>query len=128
MLPAAGRWHWATARRCGACSLRPPPWRPKPPRSRWRLTTRRDIGIPNSANGHGDVDPLAPPIRCSDTGNAQRLVLRFGAQFRYDVDAGAYRINDGMRWVLDRDGGMMRMAKATARAIHHEGQDSDDDA
>jgi P4 family phage/plasmid primase-like protien len=53
----------------------------------------------------------------TDTGNAERMVARFGGRFRYCHAWKKYLCNDGRRWVLDDLPSVQNLAKRTARKI-----------
>lgn len=61
-------------------------------------------------------------VHLTDLGNARRLGARFGADLRYVAEWG-WMVWDGRRWVQDRTGAVMRMAKATVLAITAEARD-----
>jgi putative DNA primase/helicase len=54
----------------------------------------------------------------TDSGNAERLVSRFGHDFRYVHDRGKWLIWDGKRWSIDETGEIHRAAKATVREMY----------
>jgi putative DNA primase/helicase len=58
--------------------------------------------------------------RQSDTGNAERLVRRFGAKIRHVADQGVWRVWDGMRWVTDRGRVISRLSKKVAQELFEE--------
>lgn len=59
-------------------------------------------------------------FRCTDVGNARRLVARHGADMRYVVEAKQFIVWRNGRWEWDDDGEAMRRAKDTARGIDDE--------
>lgn len=65
---------------------------------------------------------------CTDTGNAERLADRHGANLRYCYPWGKWLVYDGMRWRLDDRGAVARLAKDTARSIFEEAKEAPDDA
>jgi len=82
------------------------------------------------SNGQTSIDPSAPknnPLSLTDTGNAQRLVARYGQDIRYCFDWGTYMIWDGRRWLKDQTGEIVRKAKQTNKSIYAEAADSGDE-
>src|SRR5215212_9629451 len=65
---------------------------------------------------------------CTDTGNAERLVDRHGANLRYCHPWGKWLIYDGTRWHVDDRGAVVRLAKDTARSIFEEAREATSDA
>ncbi len=63
----------------------------------------------------------------NDIGNANRLVDKFGMDLRYIHPAKNWIGWNGQRWVFDEDGGIMRIAKDTARSIYQEAAKEEDD-
>jgi putative DNA primase/helicase len=63
----------------------------------------------------------------TDYGNAQRLVTRFGEEFRYVSEWNCWLIWDGSRWVKDRSGTVERFAKETVRGMYEEASAIPDD-
>jgi hypothetical protein len=61
----------------------------------------------------------AETMKCTDLGNAQRLVRKFGPDLHYSFQSGWY-VWDGKYWAKDEDGEVMRKAKETVREIHLE--------
>ena len=68
----------------------------------------------------GLIPALVESFRCTDVGNAQRLVARHGADMRYVVEAKQFIIWRNGRWEWDDDGEAMRRAKDAARSIDDE--------
>ena len=66
-----------------------------------------------------EPESSAPP-NPTDYGNSQRLVVRFGEEFRYVSEWNCWLIWDGSRWVKDRSGAVERFAKETIRAMYEE--------
>jgi putative DNA primase/helicase len=66
------------------------------------------------------VPAVVETFRCTDVGNAQRLVARHGADMRYVVEAKQFIIWRNGRWEWDDDGEAMRRAKDAARSIDDE--------
>src|SRR5829696_1980661 len=61
---------------------------------------------------------------CTDTGNAERLADRHGANLRYRHPWGKWLIYDGTRWRVDDRGAAVRLAKDTARSIFEEAKEA----
>ncbi len=64
---------------------------------------------------------------CTDTGNAERLADRHGANLRYCYPWGKWLVYDGARWRVDDRGAVVRLAKDAARAIFEEAKEAGDD-
>ena len=62
----------------------------------------------------------AGPARLDDTGNSERFTAQHGDNVRYDHSTGHWYMWAGSHWRRDDDGGIQRLAKATARAIYEE--------
>lgn len=63
----------------------------------------------------------------TDTGNAERLVRKFGADLRYCHPWGKWLVWDGRRWVLDDTAQVERFAKKTVRSIYLEASKEEKD-
>src|SRR5215218_11171243 len=61
---------------------------------------------------------------CTDTGNAERLADRHGANLRYCYPWGKWLVYDGTRWRVDDRGAVVRLAKDTARSIFEEAKEA----
>jgi putative DNA primase/helicase len=67
--------------------------------------------------------------RWTDTGNAERLVRKFGNKIRYVRDLGLWRVWDGQAWAPDRTGKVERSCKKVAQELFNEAaliQDKDE--
>ena len=64
---------------------------------------------------------------CTDSGNAERLADRHGANLRYCYPWGKWLVYDGTRWRVDDKGAVVRLAKDTARGIFEEAKEAPDD-
>ena len=56
----------------------------------------------------------------TDSGNAERIVARYGLDIRYCHQQKAWYVWDGKRWSSDRAGKMMHFAKCIARELYDE--------
>ncbi len=63
---------------------------------------------------------------CTDTGNAERLADRHGANLRYCYPWGKWLVYDGTRWRVDDRGAVVRLAKDAARSIFEEAKEAPD--
>ena len=63
----------------------------------------------------------------TDTGNAERLADRHGANLRYCYPWGKWLVYDGTRWRVDDRGAVVRLAKDAARGIFEEAKEAGDD-
>lgn len=107
----------------------------------WKLLSEEDRGPflakyaqrPATVNGDGassngdGADSAAgvaaatvEPVRLDDTGNSERFVAQHGNDVRFDHSTGHWFIWAVSHWRQDDDGGIQRLAKATARAIYEE--------
>jgi hypothetical protein len=66
-------------------------------------------------------------FRSTDTGNAERLVRRFGGLIRYVRDAGEWRVWSGKAWLTDKTGKVDRTAKKIAQEIFEETKEIEDE-
>lgn len=57
----------------------------------------------------------------TDTGNAERLVAKYGANLRYVPEWKQWLIWKGGRWVIDLAGAVMEASKLVARGLYAEG-------
>ncbi len=81
----------------------------------------------NGTNGRAP-SPLSPSnseqsdtfaqFHLTDLGNAQRIVVRHGANLRYCHTWKGFLTWDGPRWVVDDTGAAVRMAKETQRTLY----------
>jgi hypothetical protein len=62
--------------------------------------------------------------QCTDLGNAERLVLRYGADLRYCYPWRSWLIWDGTRWRKDERGAISQRAKATVQGLYAEAHDA----
>jgi hypothetical protein len=62
----------------------------------------------------------------NDTGNADRLILKFGRHLRYCPAFRKWLVWDGRRWAVDDQGAARRMAKRTMLEYLAEAVDADD--
>jgi len=63
----------------------------------------------------------------NDTGNARRLVDRFGDRLRYVVEHDKWIHWNGTRWAYDDVGGVVELAKETAKGIYYEAAETTHD-
>ncbi|MHB1558588.1 MAG: phage/plasmid primase, P4 family [Isosphaeraceae bacterium] len=70
-------------------------------------------------NGDGHAEVAVKPARTprTDTGNAERMVARFGDRIRYCHPWKKWLSHDGRRWALDDTPAVHQLAKKTARHI-----------
>lgn len=64
--------------------------------------------------------------KCTDMGNAERLIDQYGEDVCYIHAFKKWLIWDGQRWIMDDSGHIQRLAKATVRHIYTEAADIDD--
>ena len=95
------------------------------------------------SNSNGSTQEEAPPpngtqplqraawnagdARCTDLGNARRLVQMHGQDMRYCYLWKAWIVWDGMRWARDNSGQVYRWAKHTVTRIYGEAQNALDE-
>ena len=70
--------------------------------------------------------PAPDEFKCTDLGNAERLVYYYGQDLRYCRELG-WLFWDSMRWVQDKTGEVDRRAKETVRSIYAEAATATDD-
>jgi putative DNA primase/helicase len=63
-------------------------------------------------------------LQCTDFGNAERLVLRYGQGIRFCHPSKRWFISNSKRWVEDTTGEVVRLAKATVQGIYAEAADA----
>ena len=61
-----------------------------------------------------------PVLHCTDMGNAERLVRRYGGDIRYCHKWERWVIWDAQRWRVDENEAIVRRAKATVRDIYQD--------
>ena len=69
------------------------------------------------ADDKAEVDTTGYEYALTDTGNAERLVRKFGTQIKFVRDQGTWRIWDGKKWKTDRRNKIDRMAKIIVREL-----------
>ena len=80
-----------------------------------------------SVNGHGNAPPPRQAYLCTDTGNAERLRDRHGADLRYCHPWGRWLVYDGASYRVDDRGAVVALAKAAARSVFEEAKEAPDD-
>lgn len=65
------------------------------------------------------LDSFCP---CTDLGNAERLVVKYGAMLRYSYQRKAWLHWVGTHWKVDRKGYIMYLAKETVKSIYGEAE------
>lgn len=69
-----------------------------------------------------------PLLHLTDLGNAQRFVVRHGANARYIPEFKKWITWDGARWLFDEDGETVRLTKETALSLYSEAAAEQNDA
>ena len=64
----------------------------------------------------------------TDSGNAERIVARYGSDLRYCHPQKVWYVWDERRWTPDRQGRLMELAKTIARALYAEAAGIEKDA
>lgn len=64
--------------------------------------------------------PVSTGERCTDFGNAHRLLIQYGHRIRFDNAQGKWRIWDGRRWALDDREEIRYIASQVIDGIHEE--------
>jgi len=92
---------------------------PKPPTSAEQLRERIRILNGEAANEQHDDAGAAEPrdFNQTDTGNAERLVARHGANIRFNYSREVWHVWTGSHWGEDTAGQMDQLAKDTVRSI-----------
>lgn len=80
-----------------------------------------------SFNGHGGAHPPREGYLCTDTGNAERLRDRHGADLRYCHPWGRWLVYDGASFRVDDRGAVVGLAKDAARSVFEEAKEAPDD-
>ncbi len=80
-----------------------------------------------STNGPGSSPPPRQAYLCTDTGNAERLRDRHGADLRYCHPWNRWLVYDGASYRVDDRGAVVALAKAAARSIFEEAKEAPDD-
>jgi putative DNA primase/helicase len=78
---------------------------------------------PGGDDANQGVDEAPKPKPCTDLGNAERLVERFGHLIRYCSENKRWLVYRTGRWIHDSGGRMYRMAYKVARSIYAEAKD-----
>jgi putative DNA primase/helicase len=86
----------------------------------WKHLRHQDPAL--TAHVEGRLARVGDPaeLKCTDFGNAERLVLRYGQDLRYCYPWKTWLVWDGQRWAMDRTGEVERRAKATVQGIYAE--------
>lgn len=93
-----------------------------------QLVERPLVEEPEAPKGMPDDSFFGGPVRfrCTDTGNAERLVALYGHRIRFCGEWNEWLVNDGTRWVRDVRGEIHHFAKLTARSIYVEAKNAED--
>jgi putative DNA primase/helicase len=81
----------------------------------------------SQSTGEASAPATGYNFRATDTGNAERLVRRFGNLIRYVRDAEEWRVWNGKCWATDKTGRVERSAKKIAQEIFEEAELLEDD-
>ena len=83
--------------------------------------------VPLASEGVHSDDLSPPPLRpCTDMGNAQRLIDRFGSQVRFCTSTGKWLLWRNNHWSADQHLTLLQLAKQTVRQIYQEAGDTQD--
>lgn len=108
-----------------------PPFSPKEALRKLEQAWKYPDGIEKmieQLNKRADITPApGEPKNCTELGNAERLIAKFGASFRYCGAWNRWLYWNGKRLVNDDTGEIFRCAKATVRSIYAEAAASTDD-
>lgn len=85
----------------------------------------RSNGVERDVQEPAMFDGQARPL--TDSGNAERLVERFGADLRYVYKWNKWLGYESGRWTIDERGVAMARSKQVARALYAEAANCDDD-
>jgi putative DNA primase/helicase len=79
-------------------------------------------GHTNGANGQQEPADSAAPIGYprTDTGNAERLIARYGDRVRFNYGREKWHVWSGRHWQVDNSGEIERLAKETMRSVPFE--------
>jgi putative DNA primase/helicase len=93
----------------------------------WQTTLRhQDPELTTAVEGRLARAGDPAEIKCTDFGNAERLVLRYGHDLRYCYPWRSWLWWDGRRWQRDQTGEVVRRAKATVQGIYAEAAETQD--
>jgi putative DNA primase/helicase len=100
---------------------------PDAARRLWQTTLRyQDPELTAAVEGRLARAGDPAEIKCTDYGNAERLVLRYGHELRYCYPWKTWLVWDGKRWQRDSTGEIFIRAKATVQGIYAEAADTHD--
>jgi putative DNA primase/helicase len=98
------------------------------PRRLWQTSLRnQDPELTAAVEGRLARAGDPSDIKCTDFGNAERLVLRYGHELRYCYPWKTWLAWDGKRWQRDSQGAVEQRAKATIQGIYAEAADTHDE-
>lgn len=80
----------------------------------------REVSTAPSAETLPEVDTTGFNYRKTDTGNAERLVRRFGRRIRYVANHGMWRVWNGKCWEEDQQNKLDRASKRIAKELFEE--------
>jgi putative DNA primase/helicase len=69
-----------------------------------------------------------PAFNCTDLGNADRFIHRYGGRVRYLEETGTWLLWNGSRWKPVKHGRIFERARETVILIHVEAKDAEDRA
>ncbi len=112
-----------------------PPWEIEGSQGLRRKIEEATKGTYEKPRGHRREDQRVPALpkagrhfKCTDFGNAERLVHEHGADLRYCSARRTWFLWDGKRWAPDEIGEIERRAKSTVRSIYVAADSITDDA
>ena len=88
-----------------------------PPPNVRLITSSKSQAPPPGEDPPADTEPERRDFNQTDTGNAERIVARYGANIRYNYSRGVWHVWTGSHWGEDTAGQMDQLAKDTVRSI-----------
>lgn len=103
------------------------PRSPKKPGKKRQGATPKDASPPAVPETQEQDEDDGPNRKLTDTGNAERLVDRFGERTRFCHPWKKWLAWDGCRWAIDQRGTVMHLSKEVVRGIYVEASTAEDD-
>jgi putative DNA primase/helicase len=92
----------------------------------WDTLRNEDAELTAAVEGRFTRVSDPAQIQCTDYGNAERLVLRYGQDIRFCYPLKRWFVWNGKRWVEDTTGEVVRLAKGTVQGVYAEAADTSD--
>jgi P4 family phage/plasmid primase-like protien len=95
----------------------------------WSIDSMDGLVVDDAVGADGADANATEPAKnrpCTDLGNAERLVDRYGQDLRYCAPWDKWLVWDGTRWTFANKKQVERLAQVTVRAIYAEARDESD--